>query len=123
MEQVEIEHPVEGWNPVPGDPKSLVWWDGHVFTHTATRIGDAWEVVSVSDAGTPTTRDRAGGGAPRRRRRFGLVIGVVLGVPLAIFLLFAAIGFGSLALHEGRSPKDLQAELDTWKLPSTVTVR
>ncbi len=49
--RAEIVDPVEGWNPVPGDPDSSVFWDGSTFTHEAIRAGDGWEVLAVPDAG------------------------------------------------------------------------
>lgn len=54
-----IKHPVEGWNPVPGEPESLVWWDGARFTQRAVRAGDGWEMTEREVDASPSPPHRS----------------------------------------------------------------
>jgi hypothetical protein len=56
MEPIEIAHPVEGWNQLPDDPCSAVWWDGAAFTHEAVWSGEQWDVVVADDESEMRTR-------------------------------------------------------------------
>ena len=64
MSWVEIPEPVDGWNPVPGDPDRMVWWDGTTFTHDATRVDGEWASTQVPAAqcDPPPSRRRVGSG-------------------------------------------------------------
>jgi hypothetical protein len=88
-----IEHPIKGWNDVPGDPFLKVWWDGTTFTHSAIHSPSGWEVVSDNEEGD--TRSPAPDLPPRRR--FISSAGVVP-AGLALFLFCSAVTLYVLVL-------------------------
>jgi len=60
VEHAEIENPVEGWNPLPGDPDVLVWFDGARFTSRAVRVDDGWELAPVDEPPVVASQPGAG---------------------------------------------------------------
>lgn len=111
MGSVEIPEPVAGWNPVPGDPDAMVWWDGAGFTHEAVRAGDRWEVGQAGSDGDPrrgtasdAVDDPAGHGSAstltrREWSRFlrrPVVVALIVGLGAAVWGTVVDISNGKL---------------------------